>query len=472
MKAVAIWHTLPQKQARVVLLCGAGYLVVAGVFLRHYLLWDSQWLLGLALLPLVALPSPRRTVSPLLLALAFLLLLLAGLYQITTLFYLGFLVAAWCGLQGTIGFTGVYPFLLLGIVSPVFSYMAQVWSFPVRLQLTKAAVGLLNWVYPAVEVAGNLILLNGKEFSVDPACAGLNMLSFSLMLAVFLMAHLHRSTRKPWPLPAIGLLLLLMLVLNVASNLLRILLLVLFQIGPANWMHDGLGILCLVLYAVVPFYFLAKHWSRRLSKLASWQEHGRAFSWKKPLLLNSVLLVSLVGAGLQVLQKKAPAKPAPIPMAGFEQEKLKDGIVKLTRDNGLVYLKPLQGFYSAEHNPMICWEGSGFQFQNITEETVGDTRVYTGTLQKQKEQLYTAWWMDNGHHQTIAQTDWRWRMFKGEPPFHLVNVTAATEAELQELVREMLRQPTVTRTQSLPWVSCFRATFLKTAQKQKLCPGF
>ncbi|MGV3540595.1 MAG: exosortase N [Rufibacter sp.] len=400
-----------------------------------------QWYLGVALLPLVTLPSSSRNTSPFLAGLALLFLTLAGLYNITTMYFLGFLVAGWCALQGLAGVGGIYPVLLLGIVSPIFSYLTNIWSFPLRLQLTKMAVYLLGFLHPNVSVAGNLIVLNRQEFSVDPACAGLSMLSFSMMLAVFLLAHRHRVSKKPWPLPTLALLLFLMLILNVTSNLLRILLLVLFKVGPQNWMHDLLGLLCLLVYALIPFYFLLRSWGKKLpvAPSAPALPTANAFQFQKALRLNVLLLVCLVLAGFRIGGEKKLQAAHTIQAQGFRQEKLQDGILKLTNSQGLIYLKPVQGFYSAEHHPMVCWQGSGYQFQHVRETTVAGKQIFTGILQKQKDHLFTAWWMDNGHHQTIAQSDWRWRMFKGEPPFQLVNVTASSEAALQHLVTELLK---------------------------------
>lgn len=72
---------------------------------------------------------------------------------------------------------------------------------------------------------------------------------------------------------------------------------------------------------------------------------------------------------------------------------------------------------------MLCWKGSGYDFQQIEETVISGNRVYTAMLQQGKEILYTAWWYENGQQSTISQLDWRWGAFRGAHPYSLVNVT-------------------------------------------------
>ncbi|WP_181308144.1 exosortase N [Rufibacter sp. XAAS-G3-1] len=424
---------------------GLGYALVAIFFLRQYLLWNPQWLLGLALLPFLALPAAPKKMSWVLLMGAALLLLLAGFFQITTVYFLGFLLVLWFFLQTILHRGGGYALLMLLVASPIFSYLADVGSFPLRLQLTEAAATLLRFSGTSAEAAGNILLLNGEEFSVDPACAGLHMLSFSFMMAIFLLAHQHKTQQKPWPFWLLAFLLLGMLGLNLLANLLRILVLVLLRIGPDAFMHDAVGLLCLVLYAIVPFFFLVKYASRKiqLSTPAFYKTKKAPFS-RGILLVHAGLLLCLAGVGYQVQSHKKvpPSSAAPLQVPGFEKTIVLDGVHKFTNGDALIYMKPVRGFYSFEHHPLICWEGSGYLFRHVTQQEIAGKQIYTGTLEKGNDRLHTAWWMDNGQHQTIEQSDWRWRMATGEPAFHLVNVTAATKAALLSQATQLLHATT------------------------------
>jgi exosortase N len=426
----------PTEQWLVPLLILGLYLLVSGFFLSEYLRWDSQWVLAMVLVPFVAQVQPQKSLSPTLLIATIVLALLAATLQNSTLYFFTSVVALWCGAQLMVGRISIYPILLLVVASPIFKYIANIISFPLRMQLTTWAVAILNTMEKQAEAAGNIILVNGEEFSVDPACAGLSMLSLALILAVFILSHLQKTYQKKFPLWFIAMMLGLMLLLNLVANLLRILLLVWFKILPGNPLHEVLGLLCLLIYALVPFYFTAKWLQQYLAGTSQNASPKSAISLRGSLLLNYLLLLMLTGTGLTIKSEKpVMALDQTIPqLNGFQAATLENGVTKYSNENVLVYLKPVQAFYSTEHHPLICWEGSGYKFRHVQQRQIGNYNVYVGELQKGKDTLYTAWWMDNGQHQTVNQWDWRTRMLKGEAKFRLVNVTVAQKQELPEAI--------------------------------------
>ena len=127
-------------------------------------------------------------------------------------------------------------------------------------------------------------------------------------------------------------------------------------------------------------------------------------------------------------------------LPGFRKELLKNGIVKLENEGCLVYVKPLAGFYSAEHSPLICWQGSGYVFSQTATRTLAGTEIYWGILKKDKDKIYTAWWFDNGNFRTIHPLDWRLNTLKKGVPFSLVNVNATSEAGLLESVTNIMKE--------------------------------
>jgi exosortase N len=115
-----------------------------------------------------------------------------------------------------------------------------------------------------------------------------------------------------------------------------------------------------------------------------------------------------------------------------------DGILKYDDGEILVYLKPIPGFYAAEHSPMICWQGSGYVFGQVKSTYMGGMELYTGILKKGDETLQTAWWYDNGKTRTASQTVWRTAILHGEPNFNLVNITAGDSVSLRHNIERIL----------------------------------
>ncbi|WP_192825213.1 exosortase N [Rufibacter sp. LB8] len=419
------------------LLLAAGFLLVAGITLRYYLQWNLPFLLAFALIPLVAQNAPRQAVPPVIITLTAVFIGLTAILKLNTIFYVAFLLAGWVAAQTLFGIAGRLPLLLLLVSSPIFVYVTDIWSFPLRLKLSGWAAQLLSPLYKSATSQGNLILLNGQEFSVDPACAGLSMLSFSLLLAVAVLAQFQKQYQFRWAWWELILMLLCMVLLNVASNLIRIVLLVQFKIMPQDALHEIMGLLCLLVYAVVPFYAVAKWLAKRQRQHKLFPQQPPASSVSRAALaLNFFLLAGLTFAGYQVLTRPTvEASPLVQTKAGFTVESMPNNVQKWTNGEMLVYLKSTRRFYTVEHHPFICWQGSGYEFTNVQQQVVANKLVYLATLNNGTDTLYTAWWMDNGQQQTIDQLDWRWRMLKGEPPYYLVNITAATSAKLEASVK-------------------------------------
>jgi len=392
----------------------------------------SNVLTGLCLLPLVlrAQGSPRMNYAYLAA-----LMLLAGTgwyYGVRTfyfqalVFYLLWVVERYAG-----RLDGVVWFLLL-FMSPFFQQIAVIIGFPVRLMLSAWAGWLMTRAGAVVDVQGNLMTVQGASFAVDDACMGLNMLSMSMLAGVFALAWQGRRSRKRLSLQALLAFFLAVFVFNLLCNLLRIVMLVTFRIGPEHALHEVMGLVCLVVYVWVPVFSLSRWWVSR------W---GMSWSVKSPAALPATLfsmgVVALAGAllvvGVSIGRRKTgfiQQPPAKMELPGFTATALKDGVTKFENDEALVYVKPIPEFFSSEHTPLFCWRGSGYVFRTIAVDKVGHADIYRGVLARGGSTLYTAWWYSNGTTHTISQAKWRWQMLQGHRRFCLVNVTAADEVTL------------------------------------------
>jgi exosortase N len=333
------------------------------------------------------------------------------------------------------------PLMVLGIITPLFKSVADVFSFPIRLVLTKWAGTALSLMGSGIHVQGNMIVTNGEEFSVDPACMGLQMTITSLLCAIMIIGFYQKKCQKVLSARVVFAVLLLVMGLNIGSNLLRIILLVWFRIMPDTVMHDVAGIMCLLVYVIAPALLLLRWAINRYGYPE--QAHRRRYVLRSALkmsLLNvslaGVILLALVSRPFIATENAGIKQAAGIP--GFAVAMLPGDIIRLQNDSLLVYIKRIPNGYYSEHHPMICWKGSGYNFYRVQETPVDGHRIYTARLQQQQDILYTAWWYDNGLVSTNSQLQWRWDALLGAHPYSLVNVTAASEKELQLAVKDLL----------------------------------
>ncbi|WP_298708235.1 exosortase N [Chitinophaga sp.] len=413
------------------------YAGIALFALDDYMEWGSNgFILGAATVPVVlrADGANKRSLRYFYAALA--CCLLAWMVPAKTLLF-ATLVLALCFLaESCFGKINALPMMALMLMAPVFQYVTQIFTFPIRLHLTRFAGAILRLAGREVTTEGNVMLLNGTEFSVDPACMGLSMMVTAILCGIAATGIAQKKSGKTLPLWALMGWLGFILCLNTGSNLFRIVLLVQFQILPGQVMHDVVGLLCLGLYVLIPIFYLTPRLVNRFGKTREERrettQHPRYIVLQAHLSLAACIFLLAYKVNLP---KTAEAATTPV-VPGFAATAMKNDVLKLERDGALWYVKKIKDGYYTDHHPTICWQGSGFVFRKVKEEQIAGIPLFTGVLEKGKEQLYTAWWYDCGTLQTVSQLEWRWNALAKRSRFALVNVTAGSrEALIAEIHR-------------------------------------
>lgn len=411
------------------------YAIVILIVLHAYIKWQSvNVVLGLLALPLVTIIQPESCRNIRYGTAAALFALLTVLLPLKTLLYFTVAFACFFVTENFFGKINLLPVGVVGLMSPVFRFVADEFSVPIRLQLTSWAGAVMSCIQGNITVKGNVIVSNGNEFLVDPACMGLNMMVTSLLLQLIIIAMYQRKYQLQLGWLQVTGLLAVSFVLNIVSNLFRIICLVWFNILPGTTMHELTGIFCLLVYVVIPMIWLTQLVIKHKGQVASIaQTNTTPVLWKNVLRIHLVLFVIISWAAFKTVlndRKVADATAAVVAVDGYETERVTAEIVKLQNNESLVYVKNIPDFFSADHHPMICWKGSGYSFKQMQQETIGGQQIYTALLINGNEQLYTGWWYDNGIDHTVEQVSWRYKMLIGEKPFSVVNVTAGNKQQL------------------------------------------
>lgn len=423
------------------LACVAASAGVLQYYLAHHTL---SFVLGLLALPFTLRKGEGRF-GYRYAAAALLVMGAAYLMPVSTLLYFSTGFAVFFLLQALALEPRFLSCAVLVFMSPIFQYIAGVFSFPIRLKLTAWAAQLFAWTGSAVTARGNSLFLNQTEFSVDPACMGLNMLAASLLLGLLFLGFYQKKYGREVRWWMVLLFLLAVVGCNIGGNLLRIVLLVQFALLPQTLLHEVVGLLCLLAYVLLPAACLAR-WAVRktgtaLQEPATDGSVRRSRLWTSFLLLLFLVCLSGRVAGVDTYARFTNTGVQQVP--GYRSTVSAPGILQLRNERALVYVKYSRGFYDSEHNPTLCWSGSGYAFSRIEEQRIGGQPVYTALLTNGKDRLYTAWWYGNGQHNTTDQLAWRWNMLRGSRPYAVINVTAATGEALVLETERILRQQTL-----------------------------
>lgn len=413
--------------------------VVGGIFAFTFSYFsNTNVLIGLCLFPFTLLITGPKRNNFFYISLVALFAALAVTYQVRIFYFFSLAFYFLWLIELFVGRLNVLILFLIVFMSPFFIQVVTILGFPLRLMLSTLAGGLLNFVGVNVQVEGNMMMLDGATFSVDEACMGLNMLVISLLMGVFVLAYRYRFSNSTLNLYPTTIFFIVAFILNMVTNVIRIIVLVFFRIPPENSMHEFIGLLCLVVYVVIPLHFLSAWLVRKYGK-------GKSDCVPQPVLSRgnfvfiTVICLVILFAGTTLEKNAHPAGTthADVHFGNVKVERLDDGISKISTDELLIYVKTIPEFFTGEHTPLMCWKGSGYEFSGIATTTVEGTTIYKGTLVKDGKSLHTAWWYSNGLVETISQLDWRMRMLKGQPHFCLVNVTAEDEQTLMTSIRSM-----------------------------------
>jgi exosortase N len=350
---------------------------------------------------------------------------------------------------------GEIAILWVLVMSALLRNIVIVFGFPIRLALSQYAAKSLALLGMQAHAEGNQIWLNGNVFAVDPACMGLSMVLISQIFALTIsQINIGKETEKKTLSLSFTLFLLTSVcALNLIFNLLRIILLVIFGWKPETAMHDIGGLVGLVLYVFIPTWFLTRwlHSKFGVSHQVNATQTQNSVVLNRQLIILSHILFALAITWISVVETRRtlenPKAEYPkinlnLPEGQFETTQLDHGIQRFSSDSVLIFAKPIPGFYASEHTPLVCWEGSGYQFLATNKARLPNgTEYYTGTLQKPgTEPLHTAWWYSNGQTTTLSQWHWRWLDLTGEPSFFLINLTSTDENCLKRAIEVVMGQ--------------------------------
>lgn len=332
---------------------------------------------------------------------------------------------------------------LLFAVSPFFNYIIKILSFPLRIQLTKGSVAVLSVIHPDLEAHGNVIQNGEVCFSVDPECMGLNLIVFSLGIGLAILVHFEKGKGHLLNFWRTLFFIVILLLLSILGNYFRIILITLFESKPETLSHEMIGIFCLIIYTIVPFYFIAKRYFKRKVNCEGFVAHQKPIS-KTAFIIYLIIAISsfvLYFTGPKGRHDKVDEKFETINLEGFQKSIVNANIIKLENDSVLVYIKPPVGFFGADHTPTICWSGSGYAIKNQKETLIQNAVIQTAELvHNNGDTLYTAWWFDNGIDKTGLQLEWRKKSLNGADPFRLINViTNSLEQTYFETKKLLLR---------------------------------
>jgi exosortase N len=400
-------------------------LAFAVVVNARYVLFSFQIMAALLVVPFVFRFEPNSEKARHYLWLTIVFTFLLMLFKLQVFAYLASGCLFLWVLSLSFGFMGYLPLALLIAMSPALYYVVNIFSFPIRLLLSEWSAVLLNLAGVSVQNNGSYFTLsNGFSFYVDEACVGLKMMGTGCLGAVLILAQREQANKVFYSIRQLLLLLPVLLILLLLTNLFRIMALVMFQSAPQTTSHEVIGISSLLLYTFLPWHFI----SLRFEPKAQRQQNEELARKRGYALWLAILLGALILVGWQAIALFREDKDlAQMEWKGYDKKLEAEGVVQLSNDSVLIYIKPRMRPFEGGHPPQICWQASGYSLKEFRATKIGSLPVLLGCLEKEGQRQYTAWWYDNG--QTQTNSEWAWRL-DARGGYRVVNVNARDSVTL------------------------------------------
>ncbi len=395
--------------------------------LRNYIIWDSAFILALTIFPLFIKSQKRETSVRL--TIPILVLTMVNMFiQINIVKYLMLVLSIALIVEFYLGKINTSYFILTFVVSPYSKFVHSTYSYDLREQLGKIIEKVFKILNFNIEIHGNLVEYDHKTFAIDPGCAGIQMMFIGFVIGIAILINFENSKKIRFNAIEIFLSLLLLFLLNLANNLMRIIFLIYFIVLPDNILHDIIGIFSLILFTLLPFaitaylYATKKKNIQKIDKIQSSQSNRKYW-------LYSCLTIVILSTSFSP-SSKPHTSTSKLNLKGYKSSELSEGIVKYSNKSSIIYQKPTFIFKS-EHNPMVCWQGSGYDLQQLQTKKIGNHIYKMGKLISGKDTLYTAWWFDNGINSSIDQWEWRKEKIKNSTSnYYLINISTENYSQL------------------------------------------
>ena len=415
--------------------------ILAGWLLKDYCVPQIQLVLGVMVSPFV-FKIQKNIFSYRYAYISFIFLIAFYFLHIYVLLFFSLGCLAFFTIESQFGKIGILPFLFLICVSPTTHYLVNLFTFSIRLELSHYSALILNTVGLAVENKGSFFVMpDGSIFSVDSACIGLNMFNTGLIVTILLIGFAEQRTKKSLGFFSIAFLFSVTIACLILTNLLRIVAIVFFKSESGTIHHDMIGIASLIMYTIVPVYFIVSFLNKKFGRTEYIVENTKIKSFKKNVVITLCLSLALIFISNNVKDYLKNTikdqKLSELVLPGYTKELMKFGVAEYRKDSVLIYIKPASRGYEGDHQPVMCWQGSGFKLEQIEEVKIENFTILTAILKKDTVIQYTAWWYDNGTNKTISQ--WDWRFSTGEP-YRIINITTKNKMELDKLCSFYLKQ--------------------------------
>jgi len=274
-------------------------------------------------------------------------------------------------------------FICILLFSSLFNTFFEYLTTEIKQSLCYYVYITLRNFIPINKIEGVNFYINNARITIDTACMGLSMFKTGLLSGALLLTLEEKKQQKYFNVLQIVFFCCILVVLNIISNYFRIITLVLFNCTEENTLHHTIGILCFILYQIIPMLFTIRFFKPNKQEIKITKKlHPIFFIIIPAILVFTTSFEIKKEQHYDLLENLDPQYQNQIGVWVNKE------VFKIATPDKLVYIKTFN------HNPLICWTGTGYKIIESKEVKKGDEKIWRVKMEKNNIQYYSYWWYE------------------------------------------------------------------------------
>ncbi|WP_281235001.1 exosortase N [Flavobacterium gelatinilyticum] len=284
-------------------------------------------------------------------------------------------------------FTGRFSFIAficIILFSTFFSALSNHLTSEIKQGLCYGVYLTLKNFIAIDKIEGVNFYINNAKITIDTACMGLSMFKTGLLSGAVLMTLEEKKQKQFYGTLQILFFCFLVILLNIVSNYFRIITLVIFNCTEENTLHHTIGLLCFILYQIVPMLILIKFIKPKFTQ-------HEAPQIKSGIRLVIVSFVILLTTSFQFINQTDENFIRDL-NSTYDTTKgtwINNEVFKIDTRTKLTYIK------TVSHNPLICWTGDGYKIIKSKKIVIANhDEIWFNKMEKANYKYSSYWWYE------------------------------------------------------------------------------
>lgn len=304
-------------------------------------------------------------------------------------------------------------FICILLFSSLFNKFFEHLTTEIKQSLCNTVYLTLRNFITITKIEGVNFYINGSKIAIDTACMGLSMFKTGLLIGAILLTLEEKKQQKYFGIFQIIFFCVIVIILNILSNYFRIISLILLNCTKENILHHSVGLMCFVVYQVIPMLLLIRFFKPKNDVILTAEKPSKIIAIIPIYFLILITSLEMKNEMSDSLLDNLNSKYNISSGKWIDNE-----VFKIQTSDTLIYIK------TPSHKPLICWTGDGYKIIESKEITLNNEKVWYNVMEKNKVNYVSYWWYECGDKKYTSFVEVMFMKLIYNKPIRLINETS------------------------------------------------